>query len=89
MARRFATTERSRRGTRVEVERTGGRLGIIGVISSVVGFFVLGIVFGPVAVVCGWLAMGRRWSGRKPLLALIALFLGALDTIIAVLYVAQ
>ncbi|MFF7153302.1 small hydrophobic protein [Streptomyces sp. NPDC008139] len=88
MARRFATTERSR-GTRVEVERTGGRLGIIGVISSVVGFFVLGIVFGPVAVVCGWLAMGRRWSGRKPLLALIALFLGALDTLIAVLYVAQ
>ncbi|MFF4903950.1 hypothetical protein ACFY2T_03710 [Streptomyces sp. NPDC001260] len=35
-------------------------------ICAVAGFFVLGIILGPVAVVCGWLAMGRSWAGSRP-----------------------
>lgn len=92
MARRSsATSDRSRRGSRLAgAGRTGiGKLNVLGVVCAVAGFFVLGIVLGPAAMVCGWLGMGRRWSGRKPPLALIGLFLGAIDTLVAVLYLAQ
>ncbi|MEU4166247.1 small hydrophobic protein [Streptomyces sp. NPDC026665] len=75
--------------------RTGSRtgpdsatLGIIGVVCAVAGFFTLGIVLGPAAMVCGWLAMGRRWTGSGPVPALIALVLGAIDTLLAVLWLA-
>ncbi|MFD3457559.1 hypothetical protein ACFWVC_35955 [Streptomyces sp. NPDC058691] len=61
-------------------------LGIIGLICAVAGFFVLGILLGPAAVVCGWLAMGRTWRGAKPLLPLIAVVLGAIDTLVALLW---
>ncbi|MEU7061670.1 small hydrophobic protein [Streptomyces sp. NPDC046197] len=65
-------------------------LGIIGVICAVAGFFALGIVLGPVAVVCGWLAMGRTWTwaGDRPVPALVALVLGAIDTLLAVIWLA-
>ena len=79
--------------------RSGGRgwsstgqdratLGIIGVICAVAGFFVLGIVLGPAAIVCGWLAMGRSWAGSRPVPALVALVLGAIDTLLAVVWLA-
>lgn len=55
---------------------------------AVAGFFALGIVLGPVAMVCGWLAMGRSWAGSRPVPALIALVLGAIDTLLAVIYLA-
>ncbi|MFE3855792.1 small hydrophobic protein, partial [Streptomyces griseorubiginosus] len=60
-------------------------LGIIGVICAVAGFFVLGIILGPVAIVCGWLAMGRRWpgGGDRAWPALVAFVLGAIDTLLA------
>ncbi|MFC5853159.1 small hydrophobic protein [Streptomyces chlorus] len=64
-------------------------LGIIGVICAVAGFFVLGIVLGPVAIVCGWLAMGRSWGGARPVPALIAVVLGAIDTLLAVIWLAS
>jgi hypothetical protein len=91
MARQsYATTDRTRGGTGTGPARTDiGTLGVIGVVCAVAGFFVLGILLGPVAMVCGWLAMGRRWSGRGPLLAVIALILGAIDTLVALLYLAQ
>ncbi|MFC8366558.1 small hydrophobic protein [Streptomyces sp. NPDC057239] len=63
-------------------------LGIIGVVCAVAGFFVLGIVLGPVAIVCGWLAMGRTWAGSRPVPALVALVLGAIDTLLAVIFLA-
>ncbi|MDX3639561.1 small hydrophobic protein [Streptomyces sp. MB09-02B] len=63
-------------------------LGIIGVICAIAGFFVLGIVLGPVAVLCGWLAMNRTWSGARPVPALIAVVLGAIDTILAIIWLA-
>ncbi|MFF7387587.1 small hydrophobic protein [Streptomyces scabiei] len=63
-------------------------LGIIGVICAVAGFFVLGIVLGPVAVLCGWLAMNRTWSGARPVPAIIAVVLGAIDTILAIIWLA-
>ncbi|MGP4048078.1 small hydrophobic protein [Streptomyces sp. 2A115] len=63
-------------------------LGIIGVICAVAGFFVLGIILGPVAVVCGWLAMGRTWNGARPVPALVALVLGAIDTLLAIIWLA-
>ncbi|GHB34713.1 hypothetical protein GCM10010377_27210 [Streptomyces viridiviolaceus] len=63
-------------------------LGIIGVICAVAGFFVLGIVLGPVAIVCGWLAMGRSWAGSRPVTAVVALVLGAIDTLLAVIWLA-
>lgn len=63
-------------------------LGIIGAICAVAGFFVLGIILGPVAIVCGWLAMGRSWTGSRPVPALVALVLGAIDTLLAVIWLA-
>jgi len=57
-------------------------------VCAVAGFFTLGIVLGPAAMVCGWLAMGRRWTGSGPVPALIALVLGAIDTLLAVIWLA-
>ncbi|MGW4275242.1 small hydrophobic protein [Streptomyces similanensis] len=72
--------------------RTGpdsATLGIIGTICAIAGFFVLPIILGPVAVVCGWLAMGRSWAGaNRSLPALIAVVLGAIDTLLAVIALA-
>ena len=62
-------------------------LGIAGVVCAVAGFFVLGIVLGPVAMVCGWLAMGRRWASRA-VVPVVAVVLGGLDTVLAVLWFA-
>ncbi|WP_329277497.1 small hydrophobic protein [Streptomyces sp. NBC_01451] len=64
----------------------GATLGIIGLICAVAGFFVLGIVLGPVAVICGWLAMGRTWKGPHPIPPLVAVVLGAIDTLLAVIW---
>ncbi|MEW2518191.1 small hydrophobic protein [Actinacidiphila alni] len=91
MARRSSVLAR-RGGGRVDygTRRTDiGTLNVVGVVCALAGFFVLGILLGPVAMVCGWLGMGRRWSGRKPVLAVVALILGAIDTLIALLYLAQ
>ncbi|WP_098242283.1 small hydrophobic protein [Streptomyces formicae] len=71
--------------------RTGpdrATLGIVGVICAVAGFFVLGIVLGPLAIVCGWLGMGRSWTGARPVPALVALVLGAIDTVLALIWIA-
>ncbi|MFF4790579.1 small hydrophobic protein [Streptomyces sp. NPDC001276] len=64
-------------------------LGIIGTICAIAGFFALGIILGPAAVVCGWLAMGRTWTGGRSLPALVAVVLGAIDTLLAVVWLAQ
>ena len=63
-------------------------LGIIGTICAVAGFFTLGIILGPIAVACGWLAMNRSWSGTRPIPAVVALILGAIDTLLALLWLA-
>lgn len=63
-------------------------LGIVGLICAIAGFFVLGIILGPVAIVCGWLGMGRRWNGAHPVPALVAVVLGAIDTILAIVWLA-
>ncbi|MER6249722.1 small hydrophobic protein [Streptomyces griseorubiginosus] len=57
-------------------------------ICAVAGFFVLGIILGPVAMVCGWLAMGRSWSGggNRAWPALVAFVLGAIDTLLAIIW---
>ncbi|MFF7276298.1 small hydrophobic protein [Streptomyces griseorubiginosus] len=57
-------------------------------ICAVAGFFVLGIILGPVAIVCGWLAMGRRWpgGGDRAWPALVAFVLGAIDTLLAIIW---
>ncbi|MEV3853227.1 small hydrophobic protein [Streptomyces sp. NPDC050095] len=75
---------RSRAGMRSGPDRAS--LGIIGLICAIAGFFVLGIVLGPVALLCGWLAMGRRWTGTKSVPALVAVVLGAIDTLLAVIW---
>ncbi|UXX93228.1 small hydrophobic protein [Streptomyces sp. AD2-2] len=61
-------------------------LGIIGLVCAIAGFFTLGLLLGPIAVICGWLSMGRRWTGSRSLPALIALILGAIDTLAAVMW---
>ncbi|WP_416971873.1 small hydrophobic protein [Streptomyces sp. 4F14] len=76
---------RGRMGSRGGPDRV--TLGIAGVVCAVAGFFVLGIVLGPVAMVCGWLAMGRRWASRA-VAPLVAVILGGLDTVLAVLWLA-
>jgi hypothetical protein len=63
-------------------------LGIIGVICAIAGFFVLGIILGPLAILCGWLAMNRTWSGARPVPAIIAVVLGAIDTVLAIIWLA-
>ncbi|MER7173684.1 small hydrophobic protein [Streptomyces mesophilus] len=63
-------------------------LGIIGVICAIAGFFALSIVLGPIAIICGWLAMGRRWDGGHRLPALVAVVLGAIDTVLALTWIA-
>ncbi|MFJ9719343.1 small hydrophobic protein [Streptomyces sp. NPDC101213] len=71
--------------------RTGpdsATLGIIGLVCAVAGFFALGIVLGPAAIVCGWLAMGRSWAGPRPVPALVAVVLGAIDTLLALAWLA-
>ncbi|QFQ96909.1 small hydrophobic protein [Streptomyces phaeolivaceus] len=72
-----------------EAETGGGpdraTLGIIGVICAIAGLFVLGIVLGPVAILCGWSAMNRTWSGTRPVPAIIAVVLGAIDTALALI----
>src|SRR5690606_3944177 len=64
----------SPRASRFEVGGGPDRatLGIIGLVCAVAGFFVLGIVLGPVAIVCGWLAMGRSWAGSRSVPAVVA-----------------
>lgn len=72
--------------------RTGpdrATLALIGAICAIAGFFVLGIILGPVAIVCGRLAMGRsRAGGSRSVPALVALVLGAIDTLLAVIALA-
>lgn len=63
-------------------------LGIIGTICAVAGFFTFGLLLGPIAVVAGWFAMGRRWAGSRHVTALIAVVLGAIDVILALLWLA-
>ncbi|MFI2639958.1 small hydrophobic protein [Streptomyces sp. NPDC018610] len=64
-------------------------LGIVGTVCAIAGFFALGIVLGPAAVVCGWLAMGRSWTGAdRSVPALVAVVLGAIDTLLAVIWLA-
>ncbi|MFF4831528.1 small hydrophobic protein [Streptomyces sp. NPDC001315] len=77
---------RGRMGSRTGPDRA--TLGIIGVICAVAGFFVLGIILGPAAIVCGWLAMGRTLSGTRPIPALIAFVLGSIDTLLAIIWLA-
>ncbi|MGA4848642.1 small hydrophobic protein [Streptomyces sp. G5(2025)] len=62
-------------------------LGIVGAVCAIAGFFVLGIILGPMAIVCGWLALGRSWAGARPAPALVALILGAIDTVLALLWI--
>ncbi|MFD2689332.1 small hydrophobic protein [Streptomyces phyllanthi] len=71
--------------------RTGpdrATLGITGLICAIAGFFALGIVLGPAAIVCGWLGMNRTWTGARPVPALIAVVLGAIDTLLAIILLA-
>ncbi|WP_372349017.1 small hydrophobic protein [Streptomyces sp. KL116D] len=77
---------RGRTGSRTGPDRAS--LGIIGLVCAIAGLFVLGIVLGPVAVVCGWLAMGRRWTGTKSVPALVAVVLGAIETLLAIIWLA-
>ncbi|MDG9717146.1 small hydrophobic protein [Streptomyces sp. DH24] len=63
-------------------------LGVVGVVCAVAGFFALGIVLGPLAMVCGRLAMGRGWAGSRPGPAVVALVLGGIDTLLAVMRLA-
>ncbi|MCM1977403.1 MULTISPECIES: small hydrophobic protein [Streptomyces] len=79
---------RTRGRTRSRSGPDRATLGIIGVICAVAGFFTLGIVLGPAAVLCGWLAMNRTWSGTRSLPALIAVVLGAIDTLLALVWLA-
>ncbi|TDT41243.1 hypothetical protein EV562_102640 [Streptomyces sp. BK208] len=75
---------RGRTGSRSGPDRA--TLGIIGIVCAIVGLFALGIVLGPAAMVCGWLAMGRSWAGSRSVPAVVALVLGAIDTLLALIW---
>ncbi|MER6537938.1 small hydrophobic protein [Streptomyces sp. 900105755] len=75
---------RGRTGPRSGLDRD--TLGIVGTICAIAGFFALGIVLGPAALVCGWFSMGRAWNPKSSVPALIAVVLGAIDTLLALLW---
>ncbi|MBK3580011.1 DUF4190 domain-containing protein [Streptomyces sp. MBT65] len=78
---------RGRMGSRSGPDRA--TLAIAGLVCAIAGFFLagnLGIVLGPIAMICGWLAMGRSWTGSRRVMALVALILGTIDTVAAVLW---
>ncbi len=77
----------TRRGNPLE-RIDGDTLGIIGIVCAVAGFFTFGILLGPVAMVAGWFAMGRRWTGSRHIAALVALVLGAIDLLLALVTLA-
>ncbi|MCZ4098230.1 small hydrophobic protein [Streptomyces sp. SID13666] len=85
MATRTRTRTRMRSRSRSDI----GTIAVVGAVCAVVGFFVLGIVLGPLAIIFGWLAMGRSWRGAKSIPAVVAVVLGAFDTVVAVLWLAQ
>ncbi|MEV6109993.1 small hydrophobic protein [Streptomyces sp. NPDC051940] len=80
-----------RRGGQSMAPRTAQErqtIGIVGAVGAVAGFFVLSVLLGPLAMVCGWVAMRGRWRDGQPLPALIALSLGAIDTLLGLLWLA-
>ncbi|MDJ0343698.1 small hydrophobic protein [Streptomyces sp. H10-C2] len=91
MAARTRTRSRIRARNRTgagTATRTG-TIAVLGAGCAIAGFFVLGILLGPAAIIFGWLAMGRSWRGGKSIPAVVAVILGAIDTVIAVLWLAQ
>ena len=63
-------------------------LGIAGVVSALAGLFIgFGILLGPAALVLGWFSLRRGDGGPTRAWAIAALLLGALETLIAVLWV--
>ncbi|WP_435594536.1 hypothetical protein [Streptomyces panacea] len=60
-------------------------IGIVGLVFAVAGLFVLSVVLGPLAIVLGWLGMGRRWSTAY-VPAVIAFVLGIVDTVLALMW---
>lgn len=55
----------------------------ISLVCGIVGFFTFGIVLGPVALITGWIAMGKRFnSGNVP--AMIGFVLGLIITVLAI-----
>ncbi|MEU6057911.1 small hydrophobic protein [Streptomyces sp. NPDC047097] len=81
---RSRRSPRSRGRTRSRSGPDRATLGIVGLVCAIAGFFVLGIILGPVAVVCGWLGMGRRWANDN-LPALVAFVLGVIVTVMALI----
>ncbi|GGX02317.1 small hydrophobic protein [Streptomyces chryseus] len=56
----------------------------ISLICGIIGFFTFGIVLGPVALITGWIAMGKRFnSGNVP--AMIGFILGLIITVLAII----
>ncbi|WP_037647849.1 hypothetical protein [Streptomyces flavidovirens] len=55
----------------------------VSLICGIVGFFTFGIVLGPIALITGWIAMGKRFNtGNVP--AVIGFVLGLIITVLAV-----
>ncbi|MGA4842248.1 small hydrophobic protein [Streptomyces sp. G45] len=81
-------TPTTRRRSAVAVGGDRAALGIVGLVFAIVGLFALGIVLGPLAMLCGWYAMGRRWAGAHSAPALVAVVLGAVDTALALIWLA-
>lgn len=63
-------------------------LGIVGMVLGITGVFVVPILFGPAALICGWLALHGRWPGAAPVPVLMALVLGTINTVLAVFLIA-
>ncbi|MGW7051304.1 small hydrophobic protein [Streptomyces sp. NPDC054887] len=56
----------------------------VSLICGIVGFFTFGIVLGPVALITGWIAMGKHFnSGNVP--AMIGFVLGLIITVLAII----
>ncbi len=70
--------------TRTHSTSNTSALSWISLICGIVGFFSFGIVLGPIALITGWIAMGKRFNtGNVP--AVIGFVLGAIITVLAVI----
>lgn len=61
-------------------------LGIAGLVCGIVGLFMLSLILGPLAILFGWLAMGRRWGGDWASIPVAAVALGIVDTVLALIW---
>ncbi|MGR8010730.1 small hydrophobic protein [Streptomyces hypolithicus] len=56
----------------------------VSLVCGIIAFFAFGIILGPVAMITGWIAMGKRFNSGN-LVAMIGFILGVIMTVLAII----